>query len=126
MGNVGKWTGMNKYRCPLQCLHQVRFDGIFHQDSHRASNTQVLGIDCFTIAAQSNDNLTQSVAHIRQVGCKGKNCHNFRGDSNIKTSQAGMFLFFLTHSNHNPPQEPVAGVQHAPPGNCLRIDIQPA
>ena len=50
MGDIGKRTGVDEDRRAFEGLHQGGLDGVFHQDGHGASHTQVFGSDGFALA----------------------------------------------------------------------------
>ena len=44
-GNVAEWTAVNEGRCAFEGLHEIRLDGLFEDDSHRAGHAELLGGD---------------------------------------------------------------------------------
>ena len=48
--DIGKRSRVNDGGSPLEGLHQVRLDGVLHQDGQRASHTQIFGGDGFALA----------------------------------------------------------------------------
>ena len=124
MGNVGKRSGMHKHRRAFQSLHQVRLDRVFHQHGQGSRHAQILGGHCLALLAQTNHNLTDPPAHIGQVGGQGQDRHELTRHGDVETCFALKPGFFRALAHRHPAQEAVAGVQHPPPGNRLRVDVQ--
>ncbi len=124
MGNVGKRSGMHQGRRPFQGLHQVGLDGIFHQDGQRTGSAQVLSRHRFTLAIGPDHHPSQPFAHVTQVGGQRQDGHDLAGNGDVEACPAGFTLLFRSQPHFDLPQKAVIGIDHPPPGDRSRVDIQ--
>ena len=83
MRDIGEGTSVDEGGIPFQCLHQIWFNGIFHQDRDRACHAQVFSSDSFAALVCGNDHCAEPFAHIFEPGCQCKDRHDFRCNRNI-------------------------------------------
>jgi hypothetical protein len=110
-------------------LHEVRLDGIFHQDGHCTGATNVIRGDWLPAFAIGNDHATEPTKritsnkkkdksafdnaisrerttpfpHVGKVVTKGKNGHAFRGHGDVIAGLQFSALFSRSLSNGNVP-----------------------
>ena len=127
VGDIGKRTGMHEHRRAFQGLHQVGLNGIFHQHGHRAGHAQVFGGDGFAALADADHHPAQalrayppgSVVSARMAMISLATVIS-NPVSRSKPFSSGAL------ADGDPAQEAVVGIHHAPPGDGLRVNIQPA
>ena len=85
MSNVGKWTTMYKGRCTVDCLNQVRFDGILQDQSQGTFNLQITYRNRGTVVAIADNDIRQTAFQVLDVRRQAQNRHDFRSNCNIKT-----------------------------------------
>ena len=124
--NIGERPGMHEDRCAFQRLHQVGFNRVAHQHRHRARNAQVAAGDGLAAFAQANHDAAKSFAHILQAGGQRQHGHDFAGHGDVKARLAFMAGLFRSLADRDAAQEAVARIDHAPPGDGIRVDVQAA
>ena len=115
---------MDEGRCAFEGLHQVRLDGIFHQDRQSAGDTQVFGCDSLALSVRCHDHCAQAVAHVCQPGGQRQDRHDLTGNGDVVARPVLKALLVRSEPNLDLTQHAVVDVDHAPPGDGRRIDIE--
>ena len=124
MGNIGEGTRVDESRCAFQSLHQVGFDGVFHQYGQRAGYAQVFSGDGFALLIGADHDLAKALAHIGQVSGQGQDGHDFACYGDIEAGLAFEAFLIRAFANGDGAQEAVVGIDHASPGDAIGVDIQ--
>ena len=74
--------------------------------------------------AGADDHVAQTLAHVGQAGGQGQNRHDFAGNGDIIAGFAREFLCGAS-ADGDAAQIAVVGVDNTPPGDAVRIDVQP-
>jgi hypothetical protein len=125
MGDVGERPGVNEGGSPFEGLHQVRLDGVLHQNGQRASHAEVFSSHGLPLFVSSNHHTSEPVAHICQVSGEGQNRHDLGCHGDVEAGAVLMARFILAQPHLNLAQEAVIGIYHTPPGEAIRVDIEP-
>ena len=87
MSDVCEWSAVYDCRNVLQCLNEVRFQGVFQEGCHSAFCMEITCcyrflLGYFTVGI-SNNNSGKSFFQVFDVTCKTKNCHDLRCNSDV-------------------------------------------
>ena len=122
--DVAEGPGVDQHRLAFERLHQVRTDGILHQDRHRARDLEVLGGDRRAVMRLRHHHAAHPGAEVLQVGGEGEHRHDLRcsGDDELVLPRIAVCL--AAQTNHRVPQLAIVHVERARPGDRLRIDVE--
>ncbi len=123
--DVRKWTGVHERGRAFECLHQVGEQGVFHQNRHRAGNTQVFGGNRFAFGVRADDDAAEAFAHIFDARRQRENRHHFRSNRNIVPGDALVAFFFITQTNLNFAEQAVVNIDDAHPRDRCRVNVEP-
>ena len=85
MGNIGKWTTVNKGRRSIDGLNQVWLNRIFEDQGKSPFHFQITDINWTTIITVTNYNVGQTTFQIFNICRQAKDGHDLRSNGNIKT-----------------------------------------
>ncbi len=122
--DVGKRAGMHKCGRVLQRLEEVGLDCLLHKHRHRAGGQQLLGGDRLLFLVLADDDAPKAVAHIAQAGRQRQNRHHLARHRNVETGLARDAVALTAKANVDVAQVAVVGVNHAPPGNRIGVDVE--
>ena len=85
MGDIGKWTTVDKGRCSIDGLNQVWLDRIFEDQGKSPFHFQITDINRATIITVTNHDVGQTTFQIFNICRQAKDGHDLRSNGNIKT-----------------------------------------
>ena len=124
MGNVGERTAVNKGRCPLQSLYQIRLNGILKEQGKSTGYIQLISPYSTAITGICHHDLTKTLFHVLQVSGQTQNSHHLRGHGNIKASLTRNAMGFAPHADYHMTESTVIQVQYTLPSDTANINIQ--
>ncbi len=115
--DIGEWTGMDKRRRAFNRLHQIRHDGVLHQDRERATAADIVGVDWFARSGYCRSPCGPAGrACLRKIRRQRQNRHNLAGYRDVEAGAAREAFFFRTLATQEIWRSMrVVGVEHPPP-----------
>src|SRR5215212_2580589 len=123
-GYVAERSSVDQGRRVLQCLHQIRFYGLLHDDRHSARGLQVLGSYGLTIGGAADNDPSQSLPQVSERRGERQNSHDLGGGGDVEARLAGNAVPSLAEASDHVPQGAVVYVQNPPPGDSVPIHIE--
>ena len=115
---------MHEGRTYLKGLHEVRLDGILHEDSKSTSDTKVVGSDRLATLARRHDHCAEALTHVRETGGQREDSHALARDGDVEAGLAGVALLSGVLSDGDLTQVAVVDVNDAVPGDGLRVNVE--
>ena len=124
MSDVGKWTTVYQGWCPINCLYQVWFDGIFKNKGKRTFNFKITYINWCTVITVGNYNVSQTFFKVINISSQAKNRHDFRRNSNIKTIFTWNTIKWSAKTNVYMTKRTVIKVNHTFPNDTTLVNAE--
>ena len=124
MGNIGKWTAMNKGRCCFQGLNQIRFEGIFQQGSHCSLCLKLSGCDRFVVIGITDNDPGKSLLEVIDIASQTKDCHDLTGHRDDKMILSDKSVSLAAKTDHDIPQCTVIHIFTSLPHYLFGIDAK--
>src|SRR5215212_1557073 len=123
-GDVTEGAGVDQGRRILQCLHEVGFYGLFHDDRHDACAHEVLCGHGVSVGVATDNNPPEAAAHIVKRGGEREDRHSLRGRRDVEAGLARDAVGVGAQPNDYIPQGSIVYVHHPPPGNALQLEVE--
>mmetsp|Transcript_10810 Transcript_10810/g.32814 ORF Transcript_10810/g.32814 Transcript_10810/m.32814 type:complete len:491 (-) Transcript_10810:74-1546(-) len=130
VSNVGEGACVHEHRGALGGLHEGRVDGLLHEYAHGASHAEVLGGDrgagvVAVGAGAADDHLAEALAHVLEGGREGEHGHDLGGHGDVEARSArGALALLRAGADGHAADVAIARVEHALPGDGLRVDVE--
>ena len=124
MRDIGERAAMHEGGVVFERLHKVRLHGLLEQHGHGAIGLDVAAIDRRFVAAIGDDDIAKALFEVGQILGQAQDCHDFRGDGNVKPRLARKAVGYAAKVDHNIAQGTVIHVHHAAPDNAARVNLK--
>ena len=122
--NVGKRAAVQNSRVAFQGLHQIRADGVLHQQRHGLFGVEHGGEYRFPVPRVAHVNPAHAGFQVFQALALAQNRHNFRRRRNVEAPFPRNAPVFATQSDHDLAQGAVVHVHDPLPGNGAGVQPQ--
>ena len=115
---------MDKRRCMLKRLNQVRLNSVFEQSCHSTLCVDITYSNRLAIIGVSNNHSTQALFKVFNTRSKAEYRHNLRGNSNIKAVLSWHTICNATKTINNVSELAIVHVNAALPHNASWINVK--
>mmetsp|Transcript_44342 Transcript_44342/g.73591 ORF Transcript_44342/g.73591 Transcript_44342/m.73591 type:complete len:668 (-) Transcript_44342:90-2093(-) len=124
VGDVREGPRVYHHGRALHRLHQRGHERVLHEHGQGAAHTEVLGRHRRPRPAHGHHDAPQPVAHVPQAGGEGQDGHDLGGHGDVEARLAAAALLGGRLAHGHAAHVPVAGVDHALPGDGGGVDVQ--
>ena len=124
VSNVGKRTAVDKSRCVLKCLDQIRLNSIFEQCGHSPLCVNVTDGNRLAIVGVGNNHSTQALFKIFDARSKAKYGHDLGSDRDIKAVLSWHAISNAAKSVNNISELAIIHVNTAFPHHAAWINVE--
>ena len=110
---VGERPAVHNDRRARQRLHQIRFDGLFHENRHGVLRAQVAGVYKFAVEIVAHRYVAHAFFKVVQAACQAHRRHYFACGGYVETVLAA--AVFVAHGYLHAPQSPVVYIHRPAP-----------
>ena len=115
-------------RYMLQCLYQVRFQGVFQKGGHSAFRMEVMCGNRFLLGnfsiGVSYDDAAQSCLQVVDIACQTQNCHDLGCYGDVVAVLTGHSVCSSAEAVHYVSQLAVVHIHTSSPGDLSGVDVQ--
>ena len=124
VSNVGKRTAVNKSRCMLKRLDQVRLNSVFEERCHSALCVDIADGNRLAVIGVGNNHSAQALFKVFDAGSKAEYSHDLRSNGNIKAVLSWHAVCNAAKSVNNVSELAIIHVYAALPHNTTWINIE--
>ena len=124
VSNVGKRSTVNKSRCVLKRLDQVRLNSVFEQRCHSTLGMDIADGNRLAVIGVGNNHSAQALFKVFDAGSKAEYSHDLGGNGNIKAVLSWHAVCNAAKSVNNVSELAIVHVNAALPHNTTWINVE--
>jgi len=123
--DVGEGACVDECGAVLEGLHEVGLDGVHHEDGHGACDAEVLGGDGSALLGCADDDASEALAEVLEVGAQGEGGHDLGGDGDVEAGLARAAVGGGAEADDDVADRAVGDVNDAVPDDRVGVDVEP-